>query len=215
MEFQGWPKTPRLYRDVVITEKLDGTNAAVIVEPIASLDDAEDVDNAVAVVLRPSPEAPGSLQAFKVGAQSRNRLITPEADNYGFAAWVFENAPELVDFLGPGRHFGEWYGAGIQRGYGLADKRFALFNVKRFENAAEESNGLVECVPVLWRGVFCDESVEEALDLLRDGGSYAAPGFMRPEGIVVFHVAAGQVFKVLLENDALPKSAAVELRAVA
>jgi len=26
-------------------------------------------------------------------------------------------------------------------------------------------------------------------------GSYAAPGFMQPEGVVVYHKASGQVFK--------------------
>lgn len=36
-------------------------------------------------------------------------------------------------------------------------------------------------------------------------GSFAAPGFMRPEGIIVYHSASGHVFKVLLEDDDRPK----------
>lgn len=40
---------------------------------------------------------------------------------------------------------------------------------------------------------------------LRDEGSVAAPGFMKPEGIVVFHVAAGVSFKKTLEKDDQPK----------
>lgn len=32
MDFVPWAKTPRLFRDMTVTEKIDGTNAAVIVE---------------------------------------------------------------------------------------------------------------------------------------------------------------------------------------
>jgi hypothetical protein len=36
-------------------------------------------------------------------------------------------------------------------------------------------------------------------------GSYAAPGFMKPEGIVVYHVAASVGFKKTIDNDHIPK----------
>lgn len=29
--FQAWPKTPRLFRSMIITEKIDGTNGAIII----------------------------------------------------------------------------------------------------------------------------------------------------------------------------------------
>ena len=29
IEFKEWPKTPRLLRNITITEKIDGTNAAI------------------------------------------------------------------------------------------------------------------------------------------------------------------------------------------
>lgn len=195
MEFQGWPKTPRLYRDVVITEKIDGTNAAIIVEPY--LPECRDESASLVEV---------AAGVFNVGAQSRNRLITPEADNYGFATWVRDNAAQLASLLGPGRHFGEWWGAGIQRSYGLSngDKRFSLFNVARYADLDSE---LLGTVPVIYEGVFSDAAVDLALADLSQCGSRAAPGFDRPEGICVFHVAARQVFKVLLENDEMPKSA--------
>jgi hypothetical protein len=32
MEFEAFPKIPRLKRDMVITEKIDGTNACVLIE---------------------------------------------------------------------------------------------------------------------------------------------------------------------------------------
>ncbi len=60
---------------------------------------------------------------------SRTRWITAQDDNHGFARWVEGNKQELLK-LGAGRHFGEWWGSGIQRGYGLqkGEKRFSLFN---------------------------------------------------------------------------------------
>lgn len=33
--FQAWPKIPRYNRQVTLTEKIDGTNAAIIIEPDA------------------------------------------------------------------------------------------------------------------------------------------------------------------------------------
>jgi hypothetical protein len=45
-----------------------------------------------------------------------------------------------------------------------------------------------------------------ALGCLRKFGSYAAPGFMNPEGIVCFHTAANIGFKKTIQKDELPKS---------
>jgi hypothetical protein len=39
------------------------------------------------------------------------------------------------------------------------------------------------------------------MESLRINGSVAVPGFLKPEGIVVFHVAAGKLFKATLESD--------------
>lgn len=192
-EFQPWPKIARLNRDIVITEKLDGTNAAIGIIPC---------------------DMPGCLGVASdcraiVYAQSRTRLITPEADNFGFAAWVRDNAETLVMDLGPGLHFGEWWGRGIQRNYGLDERRFSLFNTKRFgpqldhEPFATPSLGVV---PVLYEGPYGEHfPVAGVLMDLRYKGSAAAPGFMKPEGIVVWHTAARTMFKVTLEGDEAPK----------
>jgi hypothetical protein len=59
----------------------------------------------------------------------------------------------------------------------------------------------VDVVPILASGLFADSLVESALNQLRVYGSMASPGFMRPEGIVVYHTAAGQYFKKTLEKD--------------
>lgn len=84
MEFREFPKMPRLSRDMVITEKLDGTNAQVYVGKDGT-----------------------------ILAGSRTRWITPQDDNYGFAKWVEDHREELLT-LGPGPHFGNGGGAGHQ-----------------------------------------------------------------------------------------------------
>lgn len=174
-EFRGFNKIARLNRECIITEKIDGTNAQILIE-----DD---------------------FVTMHIG--SRTRWITPEADNHGFARWATEHRDELLK-LGPGRHFGEWWGAGIQRKYGLKEKRFSLFNVDRWNT--ENLPACVGLVPVLYRGLFCTEAVEMCVARLRQEGSVAAPGFMDAEGIVVYHIAGNVGFKVTLKDDELPKS---------
>lgn len=166
--FVEFPKLFRLSRECIITEKLDGTNAQVFVG-----DDG------------------------RVLAGSRNRWLSTDADNFGFAAWVKEHEDELRT-LGPGRHFGEWWGSGIQRRYGLKEKRFSLFNVARWQ---DNRPACCHVVPVLYRGIFETEHVHAAIEKLLKEGSIAAPGFMDPEGIVCFHVAGNVGFKKTLVKD--------------
>ena len=190
--FEGFPKMSRLSRECIITEKIDGTNAQILIT-----EDGE----------------------MLVG--SRTRWITPEQDNFGFARWVMEHRDELMQ-LGPGRHFGEWWGKGIQRKYGMSERRWSLFNVARWclygetpqtittadPRNVKMQDVLPPCchlVPVLRRGMFSTDMAESALNELLVRGSVAAPGFMRPEGIVVFHVAGNVGFKKTLENDGVPK----------
>lgn len=167
-EFVPFPKISRLRRGCVITEKIDGTNAQVYVTD----------DN-------------------QVFAASRNRWITPDDDNYGFASWVKTHQDELVT-LGPGRHFGEWWGAGIQRRYGIEEKRFSLFNAARWGVTRPPC---CHAVPILYDGVFSDNAVNAVLETLRTTGSVAAPGFMNPEGIVVYMKSSGGLFKFTLDGD--------------
>ena len=51
------------------------------------------------------------------------------------------------------------------------------------------------------------DPVHLALARLAREGSLAAPGFVEPEGVVVFHVASRTLFKVLLRGDELHKGA--------
>lgn len=173
-EFRGFGKIPRLSRDIIVTEKIDGTNAQVYI--------------------------PDDMSTILAG--SRTRWITPEQDNHGFAAWVQENRDELMN-LGPGRHFGEWWGGKIQRGYGIKERRFSLFNVGRWN----EGNIPACCsvVPILYEGAFSMNAIDYVLKRLELDGSVAAPGFMQPEGIMVYHVAANAYFKKTILDDDTPK----------
>ncbi|MGW1268184.1 RNA ligase family protein [Streptomyces sp. NPDC002491] len=201
-EFTEWPKTKRLFRDIVVTEKIDGTNSAIHITTIAAweadLIKSAPGDNSLHVV-----EVGGAWHA--VSAQSRRRIITPgkSTDNFGFAGWVYDNAADLVEILGEGLHFGEWWGKGIQRGYGLDEKRFSLFNTARhFENPGAEVGGVpVGPVPVLYEGTFSEARIHHALMSLKLHGSHAAPGFDNPEGICVFHSQSRNVYKVTLDNN--------------
>ena len=195
MEFTEFPKMARLSREIIVTEKIDGTNAQVFI--------SED----------------GAMLAG-----SRTRWITPQDDNFGFAAWVEAHREELLT-LGPGRHFGEWWGAGIQRRYGLSERRFSLFNVHRWAlhgtapkkyptadpRVTRTQDVLPPCcglVPLLLQGPFSTDAIDHCIDLLRERGSYAAPGFTKPEGVVVFHTAGNVGFKKTLDKDDMPKSLA-------
>lgn len=187
MEFKPFPKISRLTREVAITEKLDGTNAQVFIRELA---DDEGMPRDTPIV-----EAVGKLVIY---AGSRTLWIQPgKTDNYGFAAWVKEHAEELA-LLGPGQHFGEWWGQGIKRNYGLTEKRFSLFNVHKWSEIRPVCCGVV---PVLWRGMFNTQEIQNALDLLNVNGSKAAPGFMKPEGVVIFHTASNSLFKKTLCKD--------------
>lgn len=174
--FIEFPKIARLSRECVITEKIDGTNASITIT-----EEGE----------------------FLCG--SRTRWITPEDDNYGFAKWAYQNKEELLK-LGVGSHFGEWWGSGCQRGYNLSkgEKRFSLFNTSRWTE--ENKPSCCHIVPVLYTGIFTTEMCIESIERLIVNGSYAAPGFMKPEGIVCYHTAAGLYFKKTIEKDEKPKS---------
>ena len=209
MEFKGWAKTPRLDSPFIITEKIDGTNAAVVIEPHDP--NNTDLGGAFAQIYSAydpygKPVDEGDEWLYDVGAQSRNRLIDPAHDNFGFAAWVEENAQDLVDALGVGRHFGEWWGSGIQRGYGLTkgEKRFSLFNVTRYEGVSipEIGLGVVPILDLVDRDCTLFEvagAVDRALQDLAYFGSYAVDKYMNPEGIVLFHSRSGQTFKKYID----------------
>ncbi|MEU1037679.1 RNA ligase family protein [Streptomyces sp. NPDC005907] len=210
-EFQAWPKTKRLFRDIVVTEKIDGTNAAI---HITAVPHDEPGEITVWDGSWTSPVVDGVR--YVVSAQSRTRIITPgkTTDNHGFAAWVYDNAADLVRILGEGVHFGEWWGQGIQRRYDMSTKVFSLFNTDRWFKTGEDGldsmatraelsalAGQIRAVPVIYQGVFSEARIHHALLSLKTHGSHAAPGFMNPEGVCVYHTQTRNVFKVTLDNN--------------
>lgn len=138
VEFKAWPKIYRKNASVVITEKIDGTNACIIIK-----------DGMIA------------------GCQSRKRLITPDDDNYGFASWVAENNDELLK-LGDGYHYGEWAGLGIQKNpHRLEEKRFFLFNTARWGEHNPSTPVVCDVVPVLYEGEAYPGVEDEVMTNLR------------------------------------------------
>lgn len=228
VEFTPWGKTPRLSSPYILTEKIDGTNSAVVIKTEGwGYSPAYDDPNLVAQIAGGELGGDGyPLVQHNVYAQSRNRFITPQADNFGFAAWVRENAEGLISILGPGRHFGEYWGNGIQRGYGLprGERRFSLFNVTRHNPLGSMADleahfatpfagreplfpdlPEMSTVPVI-SAVDGDRSlrsmshmVDQALARLCLAGSFAAE-FARPEGIILFHSRSNQVFKAFCDD---------------
>lgn len=187
--FQEFRKIPRLSRDITITEKIDGTNGVICITDTGLM-----------------------------FAGSRNRWLWNSSqaeihnDNAGFARWVKENKEELMK-LGTGFHYGEWMGQGIQRTYGLKEKRFYLFNTARWIDFTGVCHDLQEgdkrqfcpgccyVVPVLYSGIFSDAEILESLLKLQTFGSVAIPEYRNPEGIVIYHSASRQYFKKTIEND--------------
>ncbi len=127
IEFQEWPKMPRFFDSkLIVSEKIDGTNGLIYIS-----------------------------EAGNIRAGSRNQWIYPgrlhseefkhRQDNCGFAAWVDQNSEELIKLLGPGYHYGEWWGQGIQRKYGMDKKVFSLFNVHRWGEIWNADPGELVC----------------------------------------------------------------------
>lgn len=216
MEFQEFPKIARLEKDCVVTEKLDGTNAQIQINTLDSFREEQLSKNTPEQRIVDLWES----ELFKNGsilsdvkitkmsgyqivpqiirAGSRNRYLTKEQDNYGFYSWVEQNKDELVK-LGPGRHYGEWWGLGIQRGYDLFERRFSLFNAGKW--TAETLPKCCHVVPILYEGTFNTVDIYDVLDELKEKGSKAAPGYMNPEGIIIYHTAARTFFKKTYEDN--------------
>jgi len=181
--FEKFRKVGRMNKLCTITEKIDGTNAQIAFDEEGN---------------------------FLVG--SRQRQIWPNGtdgmkgcDNQGFAQWVHANHEELFAYLGPGRHYGEWAGSGIQRRYGMSEKRFYLFNTFRFQtedNPIPEilSSAGLSVVPIIYEGPFSTEAVERAMQYLSTNGSSIAV-YDNPEGVIIYHHGMRTYSKVTFDFD--------------
>lgn len=169
MEFKAWPKITRLEnkRQPIFTEKIDGTNACIVIGPNGEF-----------------------------YTQSRTRFITPGNDNFGFAKWAYENKEELLK-LGPGYHYGEWWGVKIQRGYGLDHKRFSLFNTRRWGLHNPNTPTCCHVVPMLPREIT---EPSQAVEYIRSTGSLAAPGYFKVEGVIMYEPDTDTMFKIIMDK---------------
>jgi len=140
IEFKAWEKIPRENPfTVTITEKMDGTNACIVIQ-----------DGAI------------------VAVQSRKRFITPEDDNFGFAKWVEDNNDDLLS-LEEGYHYGEWAGLGIQKNpHNLEGKKFFLFNTFRWNIDNPNRPKCCNVVPILYQGMLEPETIPELLEGLKN-----------------------------------------------
>lgn len=99
--------------------------------------DAPDAGYLDAVSYRPKIKLHGTNAALQVTAdgellaQSRSKIITPNDDNCGFAAWTHKHAAALKQWLPAGfTVFGEWFGKGVNKGAAscqVPNKNFAVF----------------------------------------------------------------------------------------
>ena len=201
LEHIPFPKISRWNRNITITEKIDGSNGAIGIKQL-SVAGLIDEDNGM---------PPGTVLVdgtlYQVYAQSRNRIVTIGDNHFGFAQWVEDNKRGLVETLGEGLHFGEWWGSKIGRGYGCSkgERYFSLFNTSRWNAENTSSVPGLTTTPILYEGMMNHYMIEIAASNLRKNGSKAKPGFMMPEGIVIFHTASNHMFKITLENDEVPK----------
>ena len=214
-DFREFPKIPRLYKGhIVITEKIDGTNAQIHIEATPKPDAVEKPEGALLV------DNADDEFTYLVWAGSRNRWLGPgKADNFAFFHWVQGNAARLATGLGPGTHYGEWWGHGIQRGYSQTEKNFSLFNVGRWYDphmpratlSEEDEDGPesipfidgLSVVPVLYHGPWFGrpaDPVQEALRRLEYSGS-SLDSATPAEGVMIYHEASGYYLKAPFEKN--------------
>jgi RNA ligase len=185
-EFIAWPKIPRgANENICITEKMDGSNACVIIDKM------EDTG-----------------QHYIGGVQSRKRLIYPnlevkDGDNFGFAQWVADNNHDLLK-MGEGYHYGEWTGEGIQKNpHGLKGRTFYLFNSARWNDQNPNRPDCCSVVPVLYTGNITPDIIEITMDeLFHDyvGRRNETGSLVKPEGIVVWYSKTRRFEKYTFET---------------
>jgi hypothetical protein len=177
IEFKAWPKTTRLCSKCVITEKLHGSNGAIIFYVYESWD---------------------GQRTIALAAQTRNRLVNITNDQTGIAQWALTNYHTLVDDLvqleADGQpKLGTFYHYGEMMHRGHSEPHFYLFNTRRW-GASQFLTPTLKTVPVLFEGEYYEGVVEEMLEDLRTNGSRVHPG-IPAEGVVTFWSGDGTMKK--------------------
>ena len=191
-----FPKIPHLESPCTITEKIDGMNAGVhILSERDLLNEGYNpyLVNTKTYIVDDYYELENIRYFMLAALKTRYTYKEDDSESYNFWNWCYDNK-ENLRHLGPGMHRGEFWGQGIGRNYGLKERRFSLFNTQRWSEK-EESPTCCHVVPVLSIGGFWHEDVYWCLNYLEKEGSMAAPGFMEPEGVVIYHHNSNQMFK--------------------
>ena len=184
LQFEEFSKIGRLNKECTITEKIDGVNGQITFDEDGNM---------------------------LVG--SRRREIFPEGtegkpkgcDQNGLAQWAYKHQALLFDYLGTGRHFGEWAGKGINKRYPrLTGKQFFLFNTFQWETKDNPIPDNLLCagltvVPILAIAPFSTELVDKTMADLKNGGSCLSGD--NPEGIVIYHHGLSTYMKVTFDFD--------------
>lgn len=174
-EFQAWPKTTRLKSKCTVSEKLNGSNGALVTVVTTSL----------------GPDGVTTLYHVKLYYQTRTRMVTLDDDQTGLAAWAEENReslkydlvfnghnPDNPPKVGVSYHYGEF----MTRGH--KEPHFYLFNTRRWSKM-QFSTPTLKVVPVLYEGDYYEGLVEEFLEDLRVNGSRVHPE-LPAEGVVTY-----------------------------
>jgi hypothetical protein len=108
MEFKDFRKIPRLSREIILSEKLDGSNGQIFIYstkdklrfPFSDESNipSQDFIDEYCVYIHPENPHVEEDDKLYLFAGSRNRWlkIGKQNDNYGFASWVKEHGAELV-----------------------------------------------------------------------------------------------------------------------
>ena len=93
LTFEEWPKIPRYKKELVITEKIDGTNGCVAIEHLNTPELLEQARESLGkpkgpVAIVNGPSDGDFARALWAGSRSRWLDTSKTGDNFGFAKWV-------------------------------------------------------------------------------------------------------------------------------
>lgn len=182
ISFKAWPKTTRRKSKCTISEKLHGSNGALVFQ----VTQIEPTDGREVYILD-----------FEMAVQTRNRIVTPQDDQTGIARWAEANRDTLeMDLLHVNRMLPEpgtyyHYGEFMTRGH--KEPHFYLFNTRRWTGVQFRTPTL-KVVPVLYEGEYYEGVIEECLEDLRQNGSRIHPG-IPAEGVVTYWSGNDNMFK--------------------
>ncbi len=166
---------------MLITQKLHGTNAQILI--FCGLCNATKACHC-------------SEENNNLLCGSRNKWLTVDSDNFGFCNFVTQHKQQFINCLGRGRHYGEWCGPGINKGEGLTEKHFYLFNIWYQHLTLPPNTGYV---PILYKGRFDADTITATLEDLKLNGSRLVPGYRHPEGVVV--TIGQERYKLVFDNE--------------